>query len=80
MFYESISHQTFYIHETQTVANLFLKEWANPGPFFVYFRSFQTNNTIFYNKSMWKNVQLSIQYTVPGFEPTFWTRVVTHNQ
>ena len=54
MFYESISHQTFYIHETQTVANLFLKEWANPGPFFVYFWSFQTNNTIFYNKSMWK--------------------------
>ena len=25
-------------------------KWANPGLFFVYFRSFQTNNTIFYNK------------------------------
>ena len=26
---------------------LFLKKWANPGLFFVYFESFQTNNTIF---------------------------------
>ena len=25
----------------------FWKKWANPGLFFVYFRSFQTNNTIF---------------------------------
>ena len=25
----------------------FKKKWANPGLFFVYFRSFQTNNTIF---------------------------------
>ena len=41
----------------------FLK-WANPGLFFVYFRSFQTN----------------IQYTVPGFEPTtFVTWVSSHN-
>ena len=24
-----------------------LKKWANPGLFVVYFRSFQTNNTIF---------------------------------
>ena len=32
--------------------NFFFKNWANPGLFFVYFRSFQTNNTIFYNKSM----------------------------
>ena len=77
MFYESISHQTFYIHETQTVANLFLKEWANPGPFFVYFRSFQTNNTIFTTNQCEK--MPIVQCTVPGFEPTFWTRVVTHN-
>ena len=26
---------------------IFLKNWANPGLFFVYFWSFQTNNTIF---------------------------------
>ena len=26
---------------------VFLKKWANPGLFFIYFRSFQTNNTIF---------------------------------
>ena len=26
---------------------LFFKKWANPGLFFVYFWSFQTNNTIF---------------------------------
>ena len=33
----------------QTIQHLlfFLKNWANPGLFFVYFRSFQTNNTIF---------------------------------
>ena len=47
------------------------------GLFFVYFQSFQTNITNFYNKYMWK---MSIQYTVPGFEPTtFQTWVVTHN-
>ena len=57
----------------------FFIKWANPGLFFVYFRSFQTNNTIFYNKSMWKNV-MSIQYTAPGFEPTtFGMRVSSHN-
>ena len=27
--------------------HIFLKKWATPGLFFVYFRSFQTNNTIF---------------------------------
>ena len=34
-------------------------KWANPGLFFVYFHSFQTNIVTI----------LSIQYTVPGFEP-----------
>ena len=34
----------------------FHKKWANPGLFFVYFQSFQTNITNFYNKYMWKNV------------------------
>ena len=38
-------------HRTLTYF-FFKKKWANPGLFFVYFRSFQTNNTIFYNKSM----------------------------
>ena len=31
----------------------FFKKWANPGLFFVYFRSFQTNNTSLTTK-MWK--------------------------
>ena len=35
-------------------AYIFYKKWANPGLFFIYFWSFQTNNTIFYNKSMRK--------------------------
>ena len=35
---------------------LIFKKWANTGLFFVYFRSFQTNNTNFFNKYMWKNV------------------------
>ena len=46
---------------------LFLK-WANPGLFFVYFRSFQTNNTILQQMNV-KNV-MSIQYPAPGFKPT----------
>ena len=29
---------------------------GQPRPFFVYFRSFQTTITNFYNKYMWKNV------------------------
>ena len=45
----------------------FFKKWANLGLFFVYFRSFQTNITIFTTNICEK---MSIQYTVPGFEPT----------
>ena len=40
---------------------------ANPGLFFVYFRSFQTNITIFTTNTCEK---MSIQYTVPGIEPS----------
>ena len=39
---------------------LFFK-WANPGLFFAYFWSFQTNITNFYNKYMWKKCPSSIQ-------------------
>ena len=35
-----------------------LLKWTNPGLFFVYFWSFQANNTIFYKISMWENVQI----------------------
>ena len=46
----------------------FLKKWANPGLFLIYFRSFQTNIiTIFTTNICQKE---SIQYQVPGFEPT----------
>ena len=45
----------------------FLKKWANPGLFFVYFRSFQTNNTILTTNQCEND--MSIQYTAPGFEP-----------
>ena len=49
----------------------FLIKWANPGLFFVYFRSFQTNITIFKTNICEK---MSIQYSVLGFEPiTFRT-------
>ena len=47
---------------------IIFKNWANPGLFFVYFRSFQTNNTILQQMNV-KNV-MSIQYPAPGFEPT----------
>ena len=47
------------------------------GLFFIYFRSFQTNNTIFTTNEYEK---MSIEYMAPGFEPmTFRTWVVTHN-
>ena len=41
----------------------YIKKWANPGLFFFYFRSFQTNITIFTTNIFEK---MSIQYTVPG--------------
>ena len=50
-------------------SNIFKK--SNPGLFFVYFQSFSNKHQYnFYNKSMCKNVQMSIQYIAPGFEPT----------
>ena len=48
--------------------NFFLKKWANPGLFFVYFRSFQVNQYNFYNKSMRKNVY-----------PVYGTGIRTHD-
>ena len=57
----------------------FLKNGPIPASFSFIFGLFQTNNTIFYNKSMWKNV-MSIQYMALGFEPTtFGTWVSSHN-
>ena len=44
-----------------------IKKWANPGLFFIYFRSFQTNITIFTTNICGK---MSIQYMVQGSEPT----------
>ena len=52
---------------------------GQPGPLFCFIFGLSNKQYIFYNKSMWKNVQIFIQYTVPGFEPTtLWTWVVTH--
>ena len=52
--------------------------WANPGIFFVCFRSFQKQYN-FYNRSMWKNV-MSTQCMAKGFKPTTSrTWVITHN-
>ena len=57
---------------------LFFK-WANPGLFFVYFRSFQTNIKTILQQINVKNVK-SIQYTAPGFKPTTsWTWIISHN-
>ena len=50
---------------------IFFKKWANPGLFFVYFRSFQINNAIFTTNQCEK---MSLQYTALGFQPaTFHT-------
>ena len=61
------------LHTYETVLpGFFKKKWANPGLFFIYFRSFQTNNV--------KNVQMTIQYMAHGFKPaTLHPRVITHN-
>ena len=49
------------------------KKIAQPWPLSVYFRSIKTNNTIL-QQIIVKNVQMSIQYTAPGFKPmTFQT-------
>ena len=45
---------------------LIVFKWANPGLFFIYFWSFQTNIIIFTTNLCEK---MSIQYTAPGFEP-----------
>ena len=51
----------------QFVKCFFLKKWANPGLFFIYFRIFKHTLQILQQIGVWK---LSIQYTVPGFELT----------
>ena len=52
-------------------------KWAKSGLFFIYFCSFQTNNTIFTSNQCEK---MSIQYLATGFEPTtFRTWFITHN-
>ena len=43
-----------------------IRNWTKSG-------LFQTNNSIFYNKSMWKNVW----YMAPGFEPTTFGTITT---
>ena len=52
-----VSLLSFYIflNTFQLCSYTFFK-WANPGLFFVYFWSFQTNITNFNNKYLWKNV------------------------
>ena len=53
----------------------FLKKWANPGLFLIYFRSFQTNKN-FEQTSLQFLQQInvkkchSIQFSAPGFEPS----------
>ena len=59
--------------------NVFLKNGPTPASFSFIFSLFQ--QTIqFLQQINVKNVQVSIQYMAPGFEPTtFKTWVVTHN-
>ena len=56
---------------------LFFYKWANPGLFFIYFWSFQ--KTIQFLQQMY--IKISIQYTVPRFEPTTfgtWVSSLNH--
>ena len=75
------SENTHILHSTNVKTNFFFKKkWANPGFFFVYFRSF--SNKHYYNFLQQINVKnvMSIQYTALGFEPTtFGSRASSHN-
>ena len=76
---EALNEFSLWHIETRGISTfLFLKKWANPGLFFVYFWSFQTNTiTIFTTNTCEK---MSIQYMVLEFEPTtFRMRVSSHN-
>ena len=75
------SENTHILHSTNVKTNFFFKKkWANPGFFFVYFRSF--SNKHYYNFLQQINVKnvMSIQYTALGFEPTtFGSWASSHN-
>ena len=81
---KGIRNTTFNANVCQnSVKFLFFAKWANPGLFFVYFRSFLKKKQYnFYNKSMLKmSIQMSIQYLMPGFEPTSsQTWVITYTR
>ena len=49
-------------------SGFFLKKWAIPGLFFVYFWSFSHKHE--YNFTTNQCEKMSIQYTTLGFEPT----------
>ena len=44
---ESYHIEVASLNPCESVCCFFLKKWANPGLFIVYFRSFHTNNTMF---------------------------------
>ena len=62
---------------TNAELNIFLKKWANPDLFYCLFSVFTNKHHYkFNNKLMWK---MSIQYMVPGFKPTTFGTVSSHN-
>ena len=62
-----------------SVAIAIFKKMAQPQPLFHLFSVFSNKQHNSY-KSMWKNVQMSIQNTALWFEPTtLFTWVVSHN-
>ena len=62
------------------INSLFIEKMGQPRPLFCLFSVFSIKQYNFYNRSIWKNVQVTIQYTAPGFEPTtLLTWIVTHN-
>ena len=46
----------------------FFKKWANPASFGIYFWSLQANIITIFTTNI--SEKISIQYMVPGFEPT----------
>ena len=67
--FQGFSFQSNERMKAELIKTFFLKKWDKPGLFFIYFQSFQTNNTILQQINV-KNVQMYIQFTALEFEPT----------
>ena len=67
--FQGFSFQSNERMKAELIKTFFLKKMGQTRPLFHLFSVFSNKQNNFFNKSMCKNF-MSIQYTVPGFEPT----------